>query len=1483
MTTTATAPVTAAVDLSKDGGFDEIGHWHDTDGQFAPKGKATAKHLAVEVIRGVLAAAQAKDHPDGVMLKLRPDDSRLFEDFGAGPHLVKYHDNEFGVMRNPRGVRVRWDRFEEPAAEPDLPEPEIERPAPPPLTALPSPTRAQADANRARWTRVLGDMSFQGMSEESNAADEAHQRAAEAVSQAAGAAVADAAYRLPEHAQRAFGAPRDSPDDLFPDGRLPGNVEFYLNYGVGITPIHPATPENTDAYRRYQAMLDRDTPATDRALDVWLSMAKEEAQAAAEHRQHIPESQRVADRDTYAASVGVGIIASAFSAWGESSLNFKTVVAQRAVADAFGMPYVPDKRVGADVQADADALYEAAPEGWQAYARAIYAETQKLLTANGVTEAVLFRGSRQPDGDKRHPRIEDLPPDGPVSSWSVSPNVASAFGGDIRRSIVPAADIFATPLSSGIGVSEEGEVLVLNRPRLTEMLPNPRFGTPDGRMFDIWFDHDQEDVAYPKLGTEFNDLVAAPEAPGLTDALSFVDDTSIPWPDRVDRLTQARDDLTTRLGAPASWFRHPDPATLSRVWTGNATADDQRSLDRITAVEAYGKALATLVAERATELGGDTEHRLYTGDASKVLIDEIEKYSPRSTLGGPLDIATVQNAGQEGAWKGRDPALAAWPQLVAGIRDGTTDVIVKKNEIVLYRRTPDGPPIRASVERDNYGGEWGGTRTVKLPSGRTKYMRDGYGHIEVEVQSEQQSYNNPTAWTRGNGQFDALHTAVKAALDKSKKDSYDDIVNPAGLRAWIDTMERMGVDMGTDPGILTSSGTAPEVTKTVTVWGEDIEITGRDPQEVMSLPKTPLGELKASTAAAKTYKVGLAPYPLHWTSLLPPQHLDIATSKSQQAGNAYNSQLDGGNYVRVASVVGAPQHAGAVAHEFGHSMEQSVPGLYLAEMWHLIHRLAAHPGEQQTGISLGRGRGWRDHFTDDYSGKVYLEPLDKGEPPRSTIDGEMLPAARSFEMFTTGVQGLYGKGRRNLTSDPELTAFTLGVMSLIHEPSVALPPEFNDLPDAAVLDRPAVSTPPVRAGSAAAHEWLDRVEEQFGDPVAAEPGYELQTPWYSQRDDKGFLTGRSVDGAYDIDRYMEMAGRLGSPDAEESDQSFASKVRAGMIEVFEDMERAGIPSPRSPETRAALRRVADQLPDGVELQVGSKFYGDGPSKIGVPVEGIEGIADALERFAHILPEVHLDKVKLTEDGHGNGKAYVYPRHDLSSLVLATGMWRWPHSQPTADDPAWNQENYQATTWRELTDHLMTHEIGHLIQMELVRRGERDLTPNPDRPKKVLDAMVDDAMDRLNTLATEHPDLFEAATGQAPGQWSSHALTASGMTKYAGADAAEYLAEAFAIAVFGSAPDKPIQRPGHIELGARFAMSNAAAVNLWRAMFKDTPMPGAMSSFPADWNDERVAAAILGGVTPPGWGRAEVETLARSESMPPVLRAALEALAAKMGA
>lgn len=1054
------APVTAAVDPTKVGGFDEAGKWHDPYGRFARRGASAVKVALLRILDGDRAkAAVLSAGPDGADLHLSST-HHLVGVLGRGPHRVHFRDARYGRFDGPDGkpVLVRWDQFDEAG----LPDPPRSEKAPP----VPSvPSYEESERRRARWTGVVGDMTRYGASEEGERGDRAQAAALATVSDADLARIADALESLGPDAREAFGV--RSTERMFPGGKLPDGVDFWFDYGVGMMAEAPPPTriEDTHAYATYKPIIDgwRSNPEmfTKRHpgdFDPTRPISRDnepfgglvddaEAEMADARRRHdnIPEERKIRTPEQAKIAAAREFVGSLFAGWAESSLSYRSVIFQRAVADEFGLHY--DAYASDDVKADAQSIYDAAPDAWRGYVRSLYDQTQQALAAAGVTAATVFRGA-------------DQPADAPLSSWSVSPNIASSFGAEVRRADVPAADIFATPLLTGIGKSEEGEVVLLNRDRRQWTIARPGdprdHGAPDGRMFDMWFDYDQEDVQSPPPGWEpgaTNDLIEAsassdaPVAPPATTwpserlvgDLSFVDDTTIPWADRVARLAAERDALVERLGPNAHrWFTSPLTDTLDRVWNNpdGLYREERQSLDRVQAITAFGTALSTLVAEKADDLTGGEPLRLYTPDASRAIIDAIEEFAPRSTTGA-LAPNPSSNGGALGAWSGRDAALEAWPLLVDGIRNGTTDFVVKKNEVILIGAAADGTLVRATIAKRDYGGDWGGGYTERLPSGRNVYRHDGRGHIDVEVLSERQSYMNPSAWTRGAGTFESLHKATKDALATSAKASFADLSNPPTLRAWAATMEAMGVDMSTNPDLPVSTGAVQEHEVTVMAWGQAVQVPRPNWDAIQNGERTPLGKLKASSAAAKTINAGLAPYPRWWTDTLPPQHIHMPNSTSAKGGSAGNMTLsDGSNYIVTPSLVGHPQHASSAAHEFGHSMQKVIPAVHRAEAWSLIDRLARHPGESPDGVSRGRGVGYRDHFAEDYSGRFYLHP----DAPDDMSGGDIIPSIRTFEMFTTGVQTLFDtpgtrRARRGFGADPELSGLALGLMAVVPRPA----------------------------------------------------------------------------------------------------------------------------------------------------------------------------------------------------------------------------------------------------------------------------------------------------------------------------------------------------------------------------------------------------------------------------------------------------------------
>ena len=105
--------VTAAVDMTKMGGFDADGDWHDSFGRYARKGWSALKHAALEVLRDDPNRAHLQQHGP---TRLRVKDRDLARRLGAadGMVLARLGDATHAVVNDSRGrpVRVPWDRFD---------------------------------------------------------------------------------------------------------------------------------------------------------------------------------------------------------------------------------------------------------------------------------------------------------------------------------------------------------------------------------------------------------------------------------------------------------------------------------------------------------------------------------------------------------------------------------------------------------------------------------------------------------------------------------------------------------------------------------------------------------------------------------------------------------------------------------------------------------------------------------------------------------------------------------------------------------------------------------------------------------------------------------------------------------------------------------------------------------------------------------------------------------------------------------------------------------------------------------------------------------------------------------------------------------------------------------------------------------------------------------------------------------------------------
>lgn len=96
--------------------------------------------------------------------------------------------------------------------------------------------------------------------------------------------------------------------------------------------------------------------------------------------------------------------------------------------------------------------------------RAIYANTQETLKANGYDSLILYRGVRLDDVKAAVGEVVDLSGN-TLESWTFSQDVARSFGGArglVLKAEVPASRVFGFG-SQGMGTMYESEVVVLGK------------------------------------------------------------------------------------------------------------------------------------------------------------------------------------------------------------------------------------------------------------------------------------------------------------------------------------------------------------------------------------------------------------------------------------------------------------------------------------------------------------------------------------------------------------------------------------------------------------------------------------------------------------------------------------------------------------------------------------------------------------------------------------------------------------------------------------------------------------------------------------------------------------------------------------------------------------------------------------------------------------------------------------------------------------
>lgn len=356
-----------------------------------------------------------------------------------------------------------------------------------------------------------------------------------------------------------------------------------------------------------------------------------------------------------------------------------------------------------------------------------------------------------------------------------------------------------------------------------------------------------------------------------------------------------------------------------------------------------------------------------------------------------------------------------------------------------------------------------------------------------------------------------------------------------------------------------------------------------------------------------------------------------------------------------------------------------------------------------------------------------------------------------------------------------------------------------------------------RTGSPEAHAQIDAMVAALGPPAAYDPSY-------SPRPAEDNFVQAQKDTATDA---LEAAGeyRPGlvayrdelttSLDRMRSDSTFTDEDRAGMEEQIrvvegqlaqidaslsdltkacEILERQGLPSPRSPETVAALRSVADQMGPGATISLGSH-------PLMVNPEAVHGLADGMARMGgpEVMGALHVDSVTLTERGEPGSMAYIATDPWRSPFVMTNDAQQYGY--PDKDKPGTASVNAAADA-RQFAELMAIHELGHALHGEAIRQ----------------------AGGRTFSLRDDGYRIIEEATGKNP-----VATTALSSSKYGSTNPAEWIAEQFVMQVTGIRPGAAEGVIGLQEsIDSRHAEQSAVGAqiigDLWRTVFPDRPLP-----------------------------------------------------------
>jgi hypothetical protein len=469
------------------------------------------------------------------------------------------------------------------------------------------------------------------------------------------------------------------------------------------------------------------------------------------------------------------------------------------------------------------------------------------------------------------------------------------------------------------------------------------------------------------------------------------------WEERVDALAAQRDKLLAGMPGHSLdvMFSEVDDKLEDRILNDpeKVTAGDREQLTRADAIEEYGHAVQALVTTRISQIESDPARRAEYVGGDRV----IPKLTPpqAKSLGKMLDSLPIVDGAQalDDQW-GDNMATEAVAAIRSLVDDG--DVYVKLDTDTTMPGTPFlANAVTISTRQvglvDRARGGW-----VKLWFGVSGQL----ARVEVRHQvgpdgaAPGRYWNNDVPADKPVGK-----RMMKLAKDLGLVSNADPRPTLAEL-AFLDTLEQMGIDTGTD-GEVRAGKANPR-----NLW---------EPTGSSSLAR-------GSTPEVYAAKIGLNPYPKDWTSTIVgrPQGLTFGTDDEDIRGGGFNT--DGGRNIHIADPRLYPQYRSTVVHEFGHTMQRTVPGLTQAEQWYLARRIqrGENPGSVPQKHGQVRGRDvwtWDDGFARSYTGRLYNGKTiaDNGS---------------SYEVFTTAMETLLAEPGRT-DRDPDLAAWVAGLLTLI--------------------------------------------------------------------------------------------------------------------------------------------------------------------------------------------------------------------------------------------------------------------------------------------------------------------------------------------------------------------------------------------------------------------------------------------------------------------